>query len=132
MYVLDTNICIHVLKHRDRRLLHKFRAIRHLGVSTVTLGELNYGIENGSSSLRVHRYEQLRLFTSQLTVLPWDEDAAQHYGVIRADLRKQGLMIGGNDLLIAAQARAASAVLVTNNTREFGRVPDLTVEDWLG
>ncbi|MGM0633769.1 MAG: PIN domain-containing protein [Pseudomonadota bacterium] len=85
-----------------------------------------------SNVLRQHRHEQLRLFTSQLAVLPWDEDAAQHYGLIRAELRKQGLMIGGNDLLIAAQARAASAVLVTNHTRAFGRVPDLTVEDWLG
>lgn len=131
MYLLDTNICIHVLKHRDRQLLHKFRAIRHLCISTITLGELCYGIEHGAASLRTRRYQQLEQFTSQLQLLTWDEEAARQYGAIRARLREQGMMIGNNDLLIAAQARANSSVLVTNNVREFSRIPDLTVEDWL-
>ena len=130
MYLLDTNFCIHVLKRRDRHLLHKFRAIRHLSLSMITLGELCYGIENGSAPLRPRRYEQLRLFTSQLNVLPWDEEAAYQYGLIRAHLRAQGRPIGNNDLMIAAHARSTSSVLVTNNVREFSRVPDLTVEDW--
>ncbi len=131
MYMLDTNICIYVLKNRSDKLRHKFKAIKNICISSITYGELCFGIENGNSSMREVRWEQLDLFTQRLLIDPWDEDAARHYGFIRALLKKQGTTIGNNDLLIAAHARSMNAVLVTNNVREFNRVPDLSVENWI-
>ena len=131
MYMLDTNICIYVLKNRSDKLRHKFKAIKNLCISSVTYGELCFGIENGNSSMKEARWEQLDLFTQRLLIDPWDEDAARHYGFIRALLKKKGTTIGNNDLLIAAHARSMNAVLVTNNVREFNRVPDLSVENWI-
>ena len=131
MYMLDTNTCIFVLKKRDEKLRKKFKAIKNLCISSVTYGELCYGIENGAATLRQERFQQLDLFTQRVLIEPWDEEAARHYGAIRAHLNKKGKIIGNNDLLIAAHARSVSAVLVTNNTGEFSRVPDLTIEDWL-
>lgn len=130
MYMLDTNICIYVLQHRSDKLRHKFKAIKNLCISSVTYGELCYGIENGKPSAKVARFEQLDLFTQRLFIEPWDEEAARHYGFIRALLKNQGTPIGNNDLLIAAHARSMNAVLVTNNIREFERVPDLSLENW--
>lgn len=131
MYMLDTNTCIFVLKNRTNSLRHKFKAIKNLSISTIVYGELCFGIENGDPALREERYNQLDLFTQKLLIDPWDEEAARHYGLIRASLKKQGLLIGSNDLLIAAHARSINAVLVTNNTKEFSRIPDLTLEDWV-
>ena len=130
MYMLDTNMCIYVLNKRSDKLRRKFKAIKNLGISSITYGELCFGIENGEAALREERHAQLELFTERLLVDAWDKEAARHYGLIRAILKRDGLLIGSNDLLIAAHARSISAVLVTNNTREFKRVPDLTVEDW--
>lgn len=130
MYMLDTNTCIFVLKNRSDKLRHKFKAIKNLCISSITYGELCYGIENGEAGMRSERYAELALFTQRLTVEHWDAEAGIHYGVLRATLKRQGSMIGSNDLLIAAHARSLSAVLVTNNTREFARVADLTLEDW--
>jgi tRNA(fMet)-specific endonuclease VapC len=132
MYMLDTNTCIFVLKNRDDKLRRKFKAIKNLCISSVTYGELCYGIEHGAMTLRQDRFEQLELFTQRLLIESWGEDAARHYGAIRAYLKKSGKMIGNNDLLIAAHARSIAAILVTNNIGEFSRVPDLTVEDWIG
>jgi len=131
MYILDTNICIYVLKNHSDKLRHKFKAIKNIGISSVTYGELCYGIENGSSSLRGERWRQLDLFTQKIHIDSWDEDAARHYGYIRALFKKQGAPIGNNDLLIASHARSINAVLVTNNVREFTRVPDLSIENWV-
>ena len=130
MYMLDTNTCIFVLKNRSGKLRNKFKAIKNICISSVTYGELCFGIENGDSHLREERYNQLDLFTQNILIDPWDEEAARHYGLIRVLLKRQGLLIGNNDLLIASQARSLDAVLVTNNTKEFSRVPDLTLEDW--
>ena len=130
MYMLDTNICIYVLNKRSDKLRRKFKAIKNIAISSVTYGELCFGIENGAADLRNVRYEQLALFTERLLVEAWDQEAARHYSLIRAILKRDGKLIGNNDLLIAAHARSMSAVLVTNNTKEFKRVPDLTVEDW--
>lgn len=130
MYMLDTNICIYVLKHRSDKMRRKFKAIKSLCISSVVYGELCFGIENGDDSVKKARWEQLDVFTQRLIIEPWDEEAARHYGFIRALLRKQGTPIGNNDLLIAAHARGTNAVLVTNNVREFERVPDLSLENW--
>lgn len=130
MYMLDTNMCIYVLNKRSDKLRRKFKAIKNICISSVSYGELCFGIENGEAALREERHAQLELFTERLLVDAWDKEAARHYGLLRALLKRDGLLIGSNDLLIAAHARSISAVLVTNNTREFKRVPDLTVEDW--
>ena len=131
MYMLDTNICIYVLKNHSDKLRHKFNAIKDLCISSVTYGELCFGIENSSSQKKSDLWNQLNFFTQLLIIEPWDEEAAQHYGTIRALLKEQGKLIGNNDLLIAAHARSMNAVLVTNNTKEFSRVPDLTLENWI-
>lgn len=131
MYMLDTNTCIFVLKKRTAKLRHKFKAIKNLCISSITYSELCFGIENGEVGLREERYKQLDLFCQKLSVDPWDEDAARQYGLIRATLKRKGLPIGNNDLFIAAHARSINAVLVTNNTKEFSRVDDLTLEDWI-
>ena len=134
MYVLDTNICIQVLRRSDTssdRLRRKFKAIRVLSISTITYAELCFGIAKGARTRRAERQNQLQSLVSRLQLLTWDSAAAEHYGEIRALLQRQGTPIGNNDLLIAAQARSLGAVLVTNNTREFSRVPDLSLEDWL-
>ena len=130
MYMLDTNTCIYVLKNRDVRLKRKFTATSDLMISAVTYGELCFGIQNGIHTLRDERSQQLELFTRRLLVDPWNEEAGRHYGLIRADLKRQGRIIGSNDLLIAAHARSLNAVLVTNNTAEFSRVSELLIEDW--
>lgn len=131
MYMLDTNTCIFVLKNRIPALKNKFKAIKNICISSITYGELCFGIENGESNLREVRFNQLDLFSQRLLIDPWDEDAARHYGVIRALLKRQGNTIGNNDLLIAAHARSINAVLVTNNTKEFSRIPDISLEDWI-
>ena len=77
------------------------------------------------------RGQQLDLFTQQLQIESWDAGAAKHYGSIRVILKKQGTPIGNNDLLIAAHARSLNTVLVTNNVREFERVPDISIENWV-
>ena len=131
MYMLDTNICIYVLKNHSDKLRHKFNAIKSICISSITYGELCFGIENGDNAIREERWKQLDLFTQRLLIEPWGEDAAKHYGFIRALLKKQGTPVGNNDLLIASHARSMNAVMVTNSVREFKRVPDLSVENWI-
>ncbi len=131
MYMLDTNICIYVLKNHSDKLRLKFKAIKNICISSVTYAELCYGIEIGENSKREDRWNQLNNFTQHLLIDPLDEDAARHYGFIRALLKKQGTPIGNNDLLIASHARGLNAVLVTNNVKEFSRIPDLTIENWI-
>ena len=131
MYMLDTNICIYVLKNHSDKLRRKFKAIKDICISSVTYGELCFGIENGNNNLKEERWRQLEIFTQRLLIAPLDENAGKHDGSIRAQLKKEGVPIGNNDLLIAAHARSINAVLVTNNVREFNRVPNLVVENWV-
>ena len=131
MYMLDTNICIYVLNKHSAKLKHKFRVSKDLCISAVTYAELCFGIENGDASLREQRWEQFDTFTRLLLTLPLDEDAGRHYGRIRAHLRSEGALIGNNDLFIAAHALSTGAILVSNNEREFKRVPGLVVENWV-
>jgi tRNA(fMet)-specific endonuclease VapC len=131
MYMLDTTICIYVLKNHSRKLRHRFKVHKEICMSAITYAELCFGIENGQASTSAGRWEQFELFTRLLITLPVDETVGKYYGKIRADLRRKGAMIGNNDLFIAAHALSTGAVLVTNNEREFERVPDLVVENWL-
>lgn len=131
MYMLDTNICIYVLQNRSKSLRCRFNAVKELCISSVTYAELCFGIENSAPSLRTGRWGQLDLFTRMLHIEAFDWRAGRHYGHLRACLKEQGKPIGNNDLFIASHARSMGAVLVTNNVREFGRVPDLLVENWV-
>lgn len=131
MFMLDTNICIYVLKNHSELLRQKFKSAKPLCISSVAYGELCFGIENGAETLRDKRWQQLNLFMRQLLIVSWDENAARHYGYIRALLKQQGNIIGNNDLLIAAHARSMGITLVTNNIGKFSRVPALQVENWL-
>lgn len=131
MYMLDTNTCIYVLKKHSDELRQKFNATPDIAISSVVYAELCYGIENSDSPKKAPRWQQLEQFTQGLQIIAWDKQAAKHYGAIRAFLRQQGTPIGNNDLLIAAHAVSLNKVIVTNNVREFNRVPNLIVENWL-
>ncbi len=132
MYMLDTDMCIYVLKNRDLSLRNKFKALPYLTISSITYAELCYGIENGITSLRAERYAQLKGFLRKIVIESWGEPQGVVYGQLRASLKRAGLVIGGNDLLIAAHALSSGAVLVTNNQREFSRISGLVCENWLG
>lgn len=129
-YLLDTNIVIYVLKQRPLEVLSVFNAnSNRMAISSITLAELLHGAEK---SLRVSdNLAAIEDFCSRLEVLPYGAKAAQHYGSIRAALKKQGQPIGVNDLHIAGHARSEGLVLVTNNVAEFVRVPALEVENWV-
>ena len=129
--MLDTNICIYVLQNRSKRLRHKFKVEKDLCISSISYAELCFGIENSAPALRCKRWEQLGLFIRLLNVVALDLSVGRHYGYLRAWLKEQGKPIGNNDLFIASHAQSMGAVLVTNNVREFSRVPDLVVENWV-
>ncbi|MBI2306737.1 MAG: type II toxin-antitoxin system VapC family toxin [Rhodocyclales bacterium] len=129
-YLLDTNIVIYVIKRRPIEVLSRFNAnATRMAISAVTLAELMHGAEK--SSQRDANLAVVEDFCSRLEVLPYGMKAAQHYGAIRAALERDGQPIGVNDLHIAAHARSEGLVLVTNNLREFERVPALQLENWI-
>lgn len=130
-YMLDTNIIVYAKNNRPEIVLEKFQQYKpeELCVSAITLAELEYGVWN--SSRPEQNRAALMLFLSGIQVLPFEGNAAREYGGIRADLKKKGIPIGANDLLIAAHAKAAGLTLVTNNTREFERVEGLKLENWV-
>lgn len=131
MYLLDTDTCSYVMRRANAALLDRLCEvpIETQAISVISVAELKYGVRLSS------RPEQAAAafegFVRHLAILDWDGEAADHYADIRADLRRRGEMIGANDLLIAAHARALDAVLVTNNVREFRRVRNLKLENWV-
>ena len=128
-YLLDTNIVIYVLKRRPVEVLSTFNAnASRMAMSSITLAELLHGAEK-SSRVR-ENLAAIEDFLSRLEILPYGPKAAQHYGAIRTALEKLGQPIGVNDMHIAAHARSEGLVLVTNNMREFARVPALEAENW--
>lgn len=129
-YMLDTNICIYVIKRRPMEVLDTFNKFAGtLCISSVTFAELCHGAEK--STLPEHNRRQVEDFVSRLEILPYGDKAAAHYGDIRAMLERQGKTIGVNDLHIAAHGRSEGLVLVTNNLKEFERVAGLRTENWL-
>jgi tRNA(fMet)-specific endonuclease VapC len=129
-YLLDTNICIYIRRKKPEEVLRRFRALRpgEAVLSVITFGELVYGAEK--SAQRGATLELLRELAQVLPVKGLPETAAESCGTIRAELERKGKMIGNNDLWIAAHAKAAGLVLVTNNEREFRRVRGLRVQNW--
>jgi tRNA(fMet)-specific endonuclease VapC len=129
-YMLDTNICIYVIKNYPAKLRETFnRLAEQLCISTVTLAELGYGAEK--SARRLENLQAVDQFAARLEVLAFSSKASAHYGQIRVVLERSGKLIGPHDMLIAAHARAEGLTVVTNNTREFRRVPGLRVENWV-
>lgn len=128
-YMLDTNMCIYAQKGVpsviEKLQMHYQEG---LAISSITLAELEYGIE--ASAAREKNERALQGLLLILEVIPFDSSAAVHYGEIRAHLRRQGTPIGTMDMLIAAHARSMGLTIVTNNVREFERVPDLRIENW--
>lgn len=130
-YMLDTNICIFAIKNRPQQLRDAFnRSHDQLCISAVSLMELIYGAEK--SAFPEKNLSVVEGFSARLEVLPYDEFAASHTGQLRAELARSGTPIGPYDQLIAGHARSRGLIMVTNNRREFDRVPGLRVEDWTG
>lgn len=128
--LLDTNICIYIIKQKPAAVLNRFLEyqVGEIGISSITLSELRYGV--AKSTHREKNANALDEFVIPLEVVSYDESAAQVYGDIRATLEKAGTPIGSMDMLIAAHAVSLGIPLVTNNTREFQRVPSLNIIDW--
>ena len=131
-YLLDTNICIYIAKHNPPEVRERFarHQVRELSMSVVTLGELRFGAEK--SQARERALAVVAQLEQAIPVSPLPEAAGEHYGQIRAALQQQGMPIGNNDLWLAAHARAEGWILVTDNDREFARVPGLQWENWVG
>jgi tRNA(fMet)-specific endonuclease VapC len=128
--MLDTNTCIFTIKHKPAEVHEKFT--HHHGemcISTVTLMKLIYGAEKSADPAR--NLAVVRGFAARLDVLDYNQDAAAHTAQVRAELRKLGMPIGPYDGMIAGHARSRGLIVVTNNRREFMRVPGLRVEDWI-
>ena len=129
-YLLDTNICIYLINDSAEKVRKRFRrvAVGEIAISSVTLSELWFGVANSA------RPEQNRAalvqFTLMLDVLAYEAAAAEAYGTLRANLARRRKAVGSMDMLIAAHAIAVNLTLVTNNLREFGRIPGLRIENW--
>ena len=129
-YMLDTNICIYTIKHKPPEVIKAFLCHEpdDMCISSITYGELMHGVEKSQAVER--NRAAITLFLSAISILPFDSDAAEKYGAVRADLERKGTPIGPMDMLIAGHARSRGLILVMNNTREFFRVNELEVEDW--
>ncbi len=130
-YILDTNMCIYIIKKKPSQVLDRFRSfgVSDIGISTISLSELEYGV--AKSARKEQNREALIEFLAPLEILPFDDKASRHYGEIRAHLEQKGVSIGAMDLLIGSHARSLMLPLVTNDTRAFKRIPGLQVENWV-
>lgn len=129
-YMLDTNICIYVMKNFPPELREKFNAqAEQLCISSITLGELHYGAEK--SARRSDNLTAIEHFTARLDVLAFADKAAAHYGQVRAELERAGTPCGPHDMQIGGHARSEGLIVVTNNAREFARMPGVRTENWV-
>jgi tRNA(fMet)-specific endonuclease VapC len=130
-FLLDTSICIYIRRKRPPQVLERFRRLKatQVALSVVTYGELAYGAEK--SLTRARAFRELEEFATFVQILPLPIGSALTYGAIRAALETKGEIISSNDLWIAAHAKAADLILVTNNEREFRHVPGLRIENWI-
>jgi tRNA(fMet)-specific endonuclease VapC len=128
-YMLDTDICIYVMKNHPAELRERFnRLAEQLCISSITLAELYYGAEK--SARAPENVTAVEEFAARLDVLAFSPKASRHYGQLRADLERAGTPVGAHDMLIGAHARAEGLIVVTNNLREFTRMPGLRAENW--
>lgn len=129
--MLDTNICIYVIKKKPIQVLQKLQELNpeEVCISSITYAELIHGVEK-SKAVEKNRVA-LSLLFSNMKILDFDVTAANEYGKIRADLEKKGTPIGIMDMMIAGHAKSLNYIVVTNNTKEFERVEDLKIENWV-
>ena len=130
-FLIDTNICIYIINKRPPEVIQKFKdkEVGQIGISSITVSELQYGVSK--SKFKKQNLRRLEEFLTPFQILPYDEPASKFYGEIRSQLESQGTIIGHLDLLIAAHALSQNLVLVTNNEKEFKRIPSLKVENWV-
>ena len=131
IYMLDTNICIYILNKKPVSYIQKLEEIEKnnsISISSIVLAELQYGVSN--SNFKEQNQINVNYLLDKLEVLSFSSECAFYYGELRADLKRNGVIIGNNDLLIASHALAEDATLVTNNISEFRRVKRLKVIDW--
>ena len=130
IYMLDTNICIYIIKKKPQNVIKKFVNMKNndICISSITYSELYYGVEK--SSYKEKNLIALLTFLSNIEILSYNEKASINYGIIRASLEKKGKIIGPLDMLIAAHAMSINATLVTNNTKEFERIEGLKLANW--
>ena len=130
MILLDTNICIYIINAKPPAVLARFRQYRmgDIGLCSVVAAELAFGVAQSEST---RNRQALQMFLAPLTIMPFDAAAVWIYGDLRADLERRGTPIGSLDTMIAAHALSQQALLVTNNTREFAKVPGLQLDNWV-
>jgi len=130
-YLLDTNICTYIINHRPPQVAQQFQCCNFgdIGISSITVAELNYGI--AKSKKRDRNLAALEQFLAPLIIAPFDRAASDCYGTLRIHLEQSGQPIRPMDMLIAAHALSLNAIVVTNNVREFQRVPNLMLENWV-
>ncbi|NJK28303.1 MAG: type II toxin-antitoxin system VapC family toxin [Coleofasciculaceae cyanobacterium SM2_3_26] len=130
-YLLDTNICIYLIKRKPPEVIQRFQSLTptDIKISAITVAELEYGAFK-SQNVEKNR-DALNQFLLPLEILAFEPAETQIYGQIRADLSRRGVIIGAMDMLIAAQAISQNLTLVTNNMREFSRIPSLRLENWV-
>jgi tRNA(fMet)-specific endonuclease VapC len=130
-HILDTDICIYLIKKKPQQVIKKISGFYpgNIGISSITLAELQYGVSNSQHQER--NLLALQNFLLPLEILPFDDRAAIIYGDIRTFLEKKGTPIGSLDLMIAAHTKSLGLTLVTNNTKEFSRIPTLAIENWV-
>ena len=130
MILLDTNICIYIINTKPPAVLERFRQYRmgDIGLCSVVAAELAFGVAKSDSA---RNRQALEMFLAPLIILPFDTAAAWVYGDLRADLERRGTPIGSLDTMIAAHALSQQALLISNNTREFSKVPDLQLDNWV-
>ena len=131
MYMLDTNICIYIIKKKTNTILKqlKDKERQGLAISTITLAELEFANEN--SLYKEKNKIALMEFLTIIDIKHFDDNAAKEYGIIKKDLRDRKCTIGPFDMLIGAHAKSLHLILVTNNTGEFERIKDLKIENWI-
>lgn len=130
IYLLDTNICIYIINHKPQQVFERFKnyQLGQLAISSITASELAFGVEKSGSE---RNKQALNKFLSPIDILPYDDQAIWHYAQLRHHLQSSGKTIGSLDMLIAAHALALDVVLVTNNIKEFERIPHLKLENWV-
>ena len=130
-YMLDTNICIYLIKNNPAHVRTHFERLQpgDILLSSIVLAELMYGVSKSQHKER--NFAALEMFLMPLEIVQFGMHAAEKYGDIRSTLERSGQLIGGNDLFIAAHALSLDAILVSNNVKEFIRVPGLRFENWV-
>jgi tRNA(fMet)-specific endonuclease VapC len=132
MYMLDTNICIYLIKKKSQKTLKKLKQNKDKGlyISSITLAELEFGNANANSLYRERNSVALMEFLTIMEIKHFDENAAKEYGIIKKDLKDRNCLIGPFDMLIGAHAKSLNMALATNNIKEFERIQKLKIVNW--